>query len=149
MPARLNSRQESFAQHVAQGCTGREAYQKAGYAVSDLVADANASRLLSNARVSERVAELQARHASRAEVTVDELVSKLERLYDLALENRQSSAGVQAVMGIGKLLGLIIDRSEAETTLRKPAREPTNHRQMTLEEWIRKFAPQHMDPGPT
>ena len=38
----LNPRQEAFVGHVAQGCSGREAYQKV-YAVGDRVAEANAA----------------------------------------------------------------------------------------------------------
>jgi len=45
------------------------------------------------------------------------------------------------VMGIGKLLGFVIDKAEIDATLRKPSRRPTEDRKISLEEWKEKFAP--------
>jgi phage terminase small subunit len=74
-------------------------------------------------------------------VTVDSLVAELDEMLHLAIECENPSAGVSAVMGKAKLLGLIVDKAEVGTTIRKPSREATEERQMTLEEWQRRFAP--------
>ena len=68
MPVLANPRHEIFAQQIAKGISQRDAYRGAGYEPkSDAVADAAASRLLSDVKISARVAEIQA--------TFDEKVS--------------------------------------------------------------------------
>ena len=58
------------------------------------------------------MAELQARGAERAEVTLASLLAELEEARLLAIKENQSSAAVQATMGKAKLTGHIIDRRE-------------------------------------
>ena len=58
-------RQERFAQELAMGRSQGEAYALSGYRLSTVGArDANASRLLTNAKVAARVAELRAEAAA-------------------------------------------------------------------------------------
>lgn len=60
MPVLENAQHEIFAQEIVRGTSQRCAYKAAGYKVkSDAAADANASRLLSTAKVAARVQELQ------------------------------------------------------------------------------------------
>lgn len=87
------------------------------------------------------MAELQAKAARRSEITVDDLVAELEDMRKLAMACKNPAAGVAAVMGKAKLLGLIVDKAEVATTLRKPLREPGEIDQMSLEDWQAKFAP--------
>ena len=47
-----NNRHEAFARAIVEGSSGRAAYGAAGYRAKGAVADANASRLLTNAKVS-------------------------------------------------------------------------------------------------
>jgi len=48
-------------------------------------------------------------------------------------------------LGKAKLLGLGVDRAEIESRWRKPMREPGEVRQMSLERWMRRFAPKRLD----
>ena len=58
----LNAKQERFAQSLTQGMNASAAYKAAGYAATkDGAIRANASRLLTNANVKSRIAELQRR----------------------------------------------------------------------------------------
>ena len=80
MPTLKNSRHELFAQEIAKGRSQREAYRAAGYLTkSDDATDANASRLLSNAKVADRIREIQTEAANSAEVTVSSLIAEAER----------------------------------------------------------------------
>jgi phage terminase small subunit len=137
----LNYRQEAFCRHLAEGLPQSRAYIEAGYASRGNAAEASASQLLRNPKVAARLTSLQAKAAIRSEITVDSLVAELDDLLRLAIECENPSAGVSAIMGKAKLLGLVVDKSEVGTTMRKPAREATEERQMTLEEWQRRFAP--------
>jgi phage terminase small subunit len=67
------------------------------------------------------VAELQARAAIKTEKTVADLVEMLEADRTLARNEKQSSAAVAAVMGMGKLLGHLKDKVEHSGTIGSPA----------------------------
>ena len=111
MPALTNPRHERFAQELAKGQTQAEAYAAAGYKPSE----PNASRLTSNDKVRERVAEILERGALRAEVNVATLTTDLLRLRDKG-EALGDAAGLSvarnSVMDIAKLNGLVIDKAE-------------------------------------
>jgi|ADGO01.1.fsa_nt_gi Terminase small subunit. len=67
-----------------------------------------ASLLLDNPKVTQRLNQLRETHQKRHAITVDTLLEKLNNVYTVALgaDTPQSSAAVQAVMGQAKLLGL-------------------------------------------
>lgn len=71
-----NPKHELFAQEIAKGQTQAEAYEKAGYKPSE----SNASTLRSNQKVSDRVAELLASSAERAEITIANVMKELSRV---------------------------------------------------------------------
>jgi phage terminase small subunit len=112
----LSHRHERFAQELAKGFSASEAYVNAGYEQND----GNASRLKGNEKIKARVAELQARGAKRAEITIASLVEELEEARQAALmaDTPQSSAAVTASMGKAKLLGLVVDKTENTVTVR-------------------------------
>ncbi|MDX8492703.1 terminase small subunit [Mesorhizobium sp. VK22B] len=139
--AKLNARQERFCLGLAEGLPQSRAYVQAGYAACGNAAEVSASQLLRNPKVAARLAELQASAARRSEITVDDLVAELDDMRKLATACKNPAAGVAAVMGKAKLLGLIVDKAEIEATVRKPAREPTDDKRMSLEEWERRFRP--------
>lgn len=61
MPELKNMRYEVFARSIVTGLTTRAAYSAAGYVVKNMhVADANGARLLRNAAIKDRIAELRA-----------------------------------------------------------------------------------------
>jgi phage terminase small subunit len=107
-----NTRHELFAQAIAKGSSQREAYLNAGYDVKPEVADAAASRLLSDVRVESRVAELLELAATETEKTITDIVKMLEEDRAMARDLKQPSAAITAAMGIAKVLGLIVDKNE-------------------------------------
>ena len=121
----LNARQERFVQSLVAEGMNAIAYKAAGYKGLGNTAEVGAAEILRNPQVKIRLAEVQAEHAERAAITVDDLVDKLAHLYSIAVEDCQTAAGVQAIMGIGRLLGLVIDRQELRAeVIRKPASDP-------------------------
>ncbi|TPM27259.1 Terminase small subunit [Mesorhizobium sp. B2-2-2] len=142
MPSsKLNARQERFCLGLAEGLPQSRAYVEAGYVARGNAAEVEASKMVRLPKVAARLAELQAAAALRSEIAVDDLVAELEDMRKLAIACKNPAAGVAAVMGKAKLLGLIVDKAEVATTLRKPLREPGESQQMSLDEWQAKFAP--------
>ncbi len=137
----LNARQELFVQNlVAEGMNATAAYRAAGYKGRGNTAEVGASEILRNPKVIKRVADVQAEHAKRTAITVDDLVAKLQLLYSIAVEDRQTGPGVQAIMGIGKLLGLIVDRQELRAeVVRKPVADPDAPSEMSTDDWAKKY----------
>ncbi|CAN7470004.1 terminase small subunit [Mesorhizobium sp. LjNodule214] len=142
---KLNMRQERFCLGVAEGLPQSRAYIAAGYAARGNAAEVEASKMVRLPKVAARVAELQAKAARRSEITVDSLVAELEDMLQLATRVGQPSAGVSAIMGKAKLLGLVIDRTEVESTLRKPSRTPTTDKSISMDDWVRRFAPKRVN----
>lgn len=140
----MNTRQERFCHALVEGHPQSRAYIEAGYTARGNAAEVEASKMVRLPKVVARVAELQAEAARRCEITVDDLVAQLDLMLKLARVTKNPSAGVTAIMGKAKLLGLIVDRAEVATTQRKPMREPGNGGQMTLEAWQAKFAPKRL-----
>lgn len=141
MPTLRNNRRENFCLGVAKGLTATQAYREAGYRGQGHVGESGASELMRKPEVIARITELRQRQVRRLDVTVDSLVADLDEMLRLATECENPSAGVSAIMGKAKLLGLIADRAGVGTMIRKPAREATDKKQMSLEEWQAKFAP--------
>jgi phage terminase small subunit len=110
-----NPKHELFAQGLAVGKTQERAYINAGYSAGSPRANSN-SLIKANQSISERVAELQAGGAIRAEVTIADLVQELEsaRLSARDADIVQASAMVAATMAKAKLLGLIVDKREVK-----------------------------------
>jgi hypothetical protein len=121
MPALQNPRHERYAQLIFEGLTNGEskpysqsrAYIAAGYTARDTdrnhrSAQAAASRLLS--RVIQRVRELQAQTAERAQETADKCVQELNQLRRDAHSDKAYGAAVAAVMGKAKILNLSVDQ---------------------------------------
>lgn len=81
MPVLENPRHEIFARETAKGSSQREAYKAAGFeGDNDAAVDASASRLLCNAKVKLRIAEIQAAAAKRAEITVEKVLLELSKI---------------------------------------------------------------------
>jgi phage terminase small subunit len=73
-----NSRHEAFARAILEGKSGREAYIAAGYKAAG--AEANASRLIRNDKVSARIAELKGKAAEGAVLSRRQVLEGLSRL---------------------------------------------------------------------
>jgi hypothetical protein len=113
LSAKINSRQEKFAQNLAKGMTQQEAYAKAGYNEHA----PNANRLRKNEKVEKRIDELRKRAALRTGITIENLTKDLLGIVEDA-DALPPSAGAlnakrAAIMDIAQLNGLIVSKSEA------------------------------------
>ena len=131
MAALSNARHERFAQHLAKGMTGDEAYKEAGYRPNRN----NASRLKAKEIIQERVRELQDVGAQRAEMTFEGHLRTLEELRDKAVEIGQISAAVQAEQLRGKAHGYYVDRHLVDATHREVTDDP-----MSPDDWAQTYA---------
>ena len=102
MSALANTRHELFAQGLVEKKPASQAYVDAGYKAND----GNAARLRQNEEIVARIAELQARHLARHDITVDTLTHELEEARLLAHQGGQAGAAVSAILGKAKLHGL-------------------------------------------
>jgi len=74
----LSDRQRKFAENLATGMSQTEAYKRAGYtAKNNKVAEASASRLLSNAKVSTYLDELRAKSVDETIWTRNKMIAYL------------------------------------------------------------------------
>jgi len=133
MPILKNTKQESFCQFRATGKTQTEAYALAGYKPSEH----HAARLARNGKIADRIAELQARAATRAEETVESMAAQYDEDRAHALKLGQISAAVQATTGKAKLFGLFVEKSTVSVT--------HNYAMMTEEELRFEIAAIHAE----
>ena len=127
----LSMKQEKFCLEYAKSGNQRQAYLLAGYNVkSDETADANASRLLRNAKVQARLAELyeEAKNASIADIVemqqtltriirqqMTEEVIVVESVGDYMSEARKMDKNpsikdiINAINTLGKMQGAFVD----------------------------------------
>lgn len=76
----LNARQARFVDEYLIDLNATAAYQRAGYSGSGNVAEAAASRLLSNVKVRAAIAAAQEKRAQRTEITQDRVLKELARI---------------------------------------------------------------------
>jgi len=130
---------------MCEGHTLLESYRLGfpGSKASDRSARREASTIAHLPEVMDRVEEVQREQAKRVDVSVDGLLRELNAMMALAKRTRQPGAGVGAVLAKARLLGLITDRplDPEGREISKPSREPTETREMTVEEWQSAFQP--------
>lgn len=76
--------------------------------------------------VQARIKELQAGHAERHDMSVDDIAEMLKEDRLLARKQKQAGAAVAATMGMAKLYGLITDKVKSETTIKGDADDYTD-----------------------
>lgn len=78
------------------------------------VVNSKASTMLAEGKVQERLRELRGEAAEKHEVTIDSLTKMAKDAYDLAMKDdvQAPAAAISAVLAIGKLHGLIVDKKE-------------------------------------
>lgn len=105
----LTPKQEAFALAYVETGNAAEAYRRA-YDVRAATQHSsiytNASKLLDNAKVMQRVRDLQAQAAEMCLYTVKDAFGEYEVARQLALQENNPSAAVSAVTGKVKLFGL-------------------------------------------
>ena len=148
-PKELTDQQRRFADFILQGKNQRDAYRLAGYkTTTDKATDANASRLLSNAKVSEYLDRKRSKIAAKVELTAEHFANRLERIaaaaertvfrstegetLDVTTKEATDIANAHS-MNAAKLLGKIVDRSSSTVTIThadrlKAARDRINGR---------------------
>lgn len=145
---RLAPKQQMFVQALIKGATYAQAYKKAKFpgSANDRVATVNGSRLArTNADVLGALKEAREELRARSMLEACDIIEMLRETRELAsrADPPQASAAVAAAMGIAKLLGLQIDRSEAHIVHHKPAPLPTALVELSESDWKRQFDPLH------
>jgi len=113
---KLTIKQEAFAQFYLECGNASEAYRRA-YDADDMQEQTiwrKAVEVLQNGKVAARLEILQAEARKRHAVTIDTITKMLKEDRDLAREQGQPSAAVSAVMGLAKIHGLVVDKSNNE-----------------------------------
>lgn len=113
--AGLSEQQERFCLFMVEGKSQREAYRLAGYkCATEEATDANASRLISNAKVAARLAQLRERGAKRAEVTLEWLIGQAQEVLTAAKADAAHAASIAAIKELGVLSGKRVEKQETE-----------------------------------
>lgn len=110
----LTEKQEKFCHEFIKTGNASEAYRNS-YNAGKMKPESihvNASKLLSDAKVSQRVESLRAAVSKKRMLGLEDLLDELEQARTLALaqETPQTSAAVAASMGKAKMLGLLSDK---------------------------------------
>ena len=109
----MNSKQARFAEEYVIDSNATQAAIRAGY--SEHTAKSQGQRLLTKVDVAAAIQGLQAELRERMAVTVESISDQLDAAYEQAKDNGQAAAMVQACMGLAKLHGLLIDKTEDVT----------------------------------
>jgi phage terminase small subunit len=114
MAKAITPKQLKFCQKYVETGNASEAYRQS-YDIGTMKPESihrKAKELLDNVKIAARIADIQAKHQKRHEVTVDSLTSELEEARSLALKTEQPAAMVSASLGKAKLHGMLVDRNE-------------------------------------
>lgn len=117
----LTSKQEAFAQAVASGKNQSDAYRLA-YAAGKMKASSinvNASKMMADAKVAQRVAELRKPVAEKAQMTLESHLRDLMMLRNMAVKEKQISAAISAEIARGKAAGVHVEKSEHLVTTKE------------------------------
>ena len=106
----MTPKQQRFAEEYMIDSNATAAAKRAGY--SPHTAMEQGYQLLQKPSVKAVVQGLQAELRERTAVTVESVTEKLRAAYDMAKTNGQTAVMVQATMGIAKVHGLLVDRTE-------------------------------------
>jgi len=133
----LNEQQERFCRAIVEGMNQTDAYKAAGYKCKDdAVAQAAASRLLSNVIIADRIVKLREPIAAKFEITTDFIATELLNVWKASIGADDRTNARQALMDIAKLTGRIVDMSrvQAENVNYNLSADP-----LPAEEWEREF----------
>ena len=109
---KLTPKQESFAQGLLQGLSTREAYKRAYDCSrsSEATVIVNSQKLSRDTKIALYVRTCQRVGLEHAGITKESHLTELARLREIAVENTQISAGVQAEHYRGRVAGLYNDK---------------------------------------
>ena len=118
----LTPKQEKFCLVYLETGNASEAYRQA-YNTENMKPESinvNASKLLADAKIAQRLADLRAPAIAKAQLTVEDLLRELEEARRLALDTEAPAPAVSATMGKAKLLGLdkqVIDHQSSDGSM--------------------------------
>ena len=107
-----SEKHDKFCQEFVKDLNATQAAIRAGY--SYRTARQQGSRLLTNADIQSRIAELRAGIGERNRIDADNIIAKLEAVFQGSLTDKRYSAANRAAELQGKLAGLFTDKSELE-----------------------------------
>ena len=142
----LTPQQTRFVFAILQGKTQVEAYKAAGYKggaqADEAILRSQASKTAKRTQVANALALARKRELARLDLTVEDIVGQLVEARGVALscEPPQANAAVSASMGIAKLLGLVVDRSELTVIRDKPSPVPSKVLELSEDDWKKTFA---------
>jgi phage terminase small subunit len=113
---KLTIKQEKFSRQYVGPAEGNasEAYRKS-YAATNMSAEAirvEACRLLERPNVSLMVDQLKAEQANQNAITIEEITAGLRRAAESAAAAGHESAATQALLGLAKLGGLLVEKRQ-------------------------------------
>jgi phage terminase small subunit len=110
----MTPKQEAFCLAYIETGNASEAYRRAYNAgkMKPESINVNASKLLADAKVALRVAELKSELFERHKVTTDTIAVMLREDREFARECETPGAAVTATMGLAKLYGLLTDKTQ-------------------------------------
>ncbi len=106
----MTPKQERFVAEYMLDLNATQAAARAGY--SPKTAAEQGYQLLHKTSVQEAIQDLQAKFRERMEVSKESVTAQLNTAYDMAEANGQTAVMVQATMGIAKVHGLLVDKTE-------------------------------------
>ena len=113
---KLTVKQESFVNHVLAGKTAREAYRLA-YDCTDMSEESIATesyKLTRNSQIAQSIRIRQRIGLDESSISRENHLTELARLREIAVENQQVSAGVQAEHYRGRVAGLYNDKLQLQ-----------------------------------
>lgn len=111
----LTPKQEKFALAVASGKTQSDAYREAFNVrptTKDTSVNVNASKLMADTNIAQRVEELRKPIADKAMITLESHIERLKELAELAIDQGQIAAAIKAEELCGKASGVYIEKRQ-------------------------------------
>lgn len=145
MAKRISEKEEKFCVEVVTGVdekggsiTITEAHRRAypSDKMSEKTRMESASRVMNRPHIQERIAELRAQLADKAQMNALDIVKELEQARKIALETCQPSAAVAATMGKAKVLGLL---APVKSEISGPGGAPIQVQEVSDEELKQKL----------
>lgn len=115
----LTVKQEKFCQNIAKGMSQSDAYREAYNTTKgkDKTVWENASRLMSDSKVTARIEELKQKATAEIKYTVEDSFRKLSEIQTLAMKNKKLTDAIKAEELKGKLIGLYVEKREITGSL--------------------------------
>lgn len=118
----LTPKQEKFCIVYLETGNASEAYRQSYDAenMSQNALNREASVMLDNPKIAQRLEQLRAPIIKKAQLTVEDLLRELEEARQLAIQTESPAPAVSATMGKAKLLGLdkqVIDHQSSDGSM--------------------------------